>query len=69
MNMIYAIVDKNIVHYKIVHKLINNVIFKEFNNEMISKIGAGNIKNYLVIFDNAKCHIAKNTKKYLKDKK
>ena len=60
--MISATDDKNIMHYKIVDKPINNVIFKEFINEMISKIGAGNIKNYLIIFDNAKCHIAKSQK-------
>ena len=69
MNMISAIDDKSIVHYKIVDKPINNEIFKKFIDEMIVKIGTANIKNYLIIFDNAKCHIAKSTKKYLIEKK
>lgn len=68
MNMIAAIDDQNIVHYKIVKDPINNIIFKEFINEMLEKIGTGNIPNYLIIMDNAKCHIAKSTKKYMIDK-
>ena len=63
--MISAIDDSNVVYYKLVDKPINHIIFKEFFSELLEKIGEKNIKNYLIIFDNAKCHIAKSTKKYL----
>ena len=68
LNMISAIDDTNVVHYKFSDNPVNNKVFKNFMNELCEKIGQDNIKNYLIIFDNAKCHIAKTTKKFLIEK-
>ena len=60
--------EEKIVHYKLINDTINSDIFCRFLEEMISKIGKNDIKNYLIIMDKAKCHILKKTKKfYLKN--
>ena len=64
MNMILGIDEEKIVHYKLINDTINSDIFCRFLEEMISKIGKHDMKNYLIIMDNAKCHISKKTKKF-----
>ena len=62
--MIMAVDENSIIHYKLINETINNNIFKDFLEEMILKVGKDNIKNYILIMDNAKSHISKKIKKY-----
>ena len=69
LNLIFAIDVENIIHYQFENNPINKLEFKKFLERIIEKIGENKIKDYLIIYDNAKCHIAKLIKKFVLDKK
>lgn len=69
LNLILAIDGENIIHYQFENNPINKLEFKKFLERIIEKIGENKIKDYLIIYDNAKCHIAKLIKKFVLDKK
>ena len=64
INLILAVNDSIIIHYRRIDKTVNHDTFIEFLEEMIDKIGKNNIKNYLIVMDNAKCNFHKEVKKF-----
>jgi hypothetical protein len=69
LNMILAINDEKIVNCLLTNESINHKNYIDFLKEMIYKIGKNNIRNYLIIIDNAKYHIDKKVIKFCLDNK
>lgn len=69
LNMILAIDGESIIHHKLENVPIDSKKFIGFLKEMIEKIGENKIQNYLIIYDNAKCHISKSVKKFALENK
>ena len=67
--MILAIDGESIIHHKLENVPIDSKKFIGFLKEMIEKIGENKIQNYLIIYDNAKCHISKSVKKFALENK
>ena len=58
-NVVMAINKEKIIHYKIYNENVNSELFKNFIEELSTKLTQEQIKNSLVIFDNASCHKTK----------
>ena len=48
-NMILAVDDNKILNYKLLNESINSKNFLEFLDELKTKIGEMNIKNYIIV--------------------
>ena len=64
LNMIAEMDGDKIIDYQLENNPINSQKFIKFLDKMFAKIGENNINNYLIIIDNAKCHISKTEKNY-----
>ena len=64
INMILAVDDNKIINCKLLNESVNSINFLEFLDELKTKIGEENIKDYLLILDNAKYHLVKKVKEY-----
>ena len=69
INMILAIDNEKILYNMITDDSINHNNFIAFLNDLINKVGRNNIKNYIIVMDNAKCHIDKEVRKFALDNK
>lgn len=65
INLISAVDDKEIIHFKIINKTVKHNDFIDFMEEMKDKIGENEIKKYVLIMDNAKYHLHKQVKKFV----
>ena len=63
INLIVAADDKKIIHYKILNKTVKQEDFIEFLEGLNTKICENEKKNYILITDNAKCHLTEEVKK------
>ena len=64
INMILAVDDNKIINCKLLNESVNSMNFLEFLDELKTKIGEENIKDYLLILDNAKYHLVQKVKEY-----
>ena len=64
LNLIAAVDDLKVVHYKMMYETINQKNFIDFLDEIINKVGKNKIKDYLIVLDNAKYHITTKVKKF-----
>ena len=62
INLILAADDKKIIHYKILNKTVKQSDFIEFLEGLNTKICENEKKNYILIIDNAKCHLTEEVK-------
>ena len=69
MNMILGIDNNKIIHSMITDDTINHNIFIKFLEDLINKIGRNNIKKYIIVMDNAKCHIHRDVRKFALENK
>lgn len=56
LNLLLAVSDEKIIHYKFQEENTNSNNFKRFMEEIIQKIKSENIKKYVIILDNCSCH-------------
>jgi len=60
LNLILAINDSKIIHYYyLTYEPINQINFLKFLEEMKNKIEPIELKNYIIILDNARFHLSK----------
>ena len=64
INMILAVDDNKILNYNLLNESVNSKNFLDFLDELKTKIGEINIKNYIIVLDNAKYHLEKSVKEY-----
>ena len=57
LNLLLAVSNENIIHYKIQEENTNSYNFNKFMKELIEKIDKNDIQNYVVIMDNCSCHL------------
>jgi hypothetical protein len=69
LNLILSINDEKIIHHYITKESITHNNFIEFLGEMKEKFNEEELKNYLIILDNAKFHLNKEVIKYAIDNK
>ena len=69
INFILAVDEKKVIHYKFTTNSINQNIFIDFLKEMNEKLSIQEMKNYVIIMDNAKYHTTNRVKKYAYKKK
>lgn len=69
INVIMAINEKGIVHYKLVETNVNADIFTSFINELSLKLTEEQIKKSIIVYDNATCHKTQEVVEKCLDKK
>ena len=51
------------------NKSLRHDAFIDFLKELVDKIGDKGINNYIIVMDNAKCHLHQNVKKFVTERK